>query len=92
MGQLITRPEGGTEKTDINVYYATYGEGDTYAMAGNEEYYTREDTFGHMDKEDAALSKVANFANFVISNVSCRTLKKSNKQNPHLSAYSSSAL
>ena len=65
MGQLITRPERGTEKTDINVYYATYGEGDTYAMDGNEEYYTAEDTCGHVDKEDAALSKVANFANFV---------------------------
>ena len=65
MGQLITRPEGGIEKTDINVYYATYGEGDTYAMDGNEEYYTAEENCGHMDKEDAALSKVANFANFV---------------------------
>ena len=65
MGQLVTRPEGQTEKTDINVYYATYGEGDTYAMDGNEEYATAEDTCGHVDKEDAALSKVANFANFV---------------------------
>ena len=76
MGQLITRPEGGIEKTDINVYYATYGEGDTYAMDGNEEYYTTEDTFGHMEKEDAALSKVANFANIIIKKCVLQDPKK----------------
>ena len=38
MGQLITRSTGGIEKTDINEDYRTYGEGDNYAIDGNDEY------------------------------------------------------
>ena len=40
MGQLITRPTGGIEKTDINLDYQTYGiEGESdYAIDGNGEY------------------------------------------------------
>ena len=38
MGQLITRPSGGIEKTDINPDYQAYGDGDTYAIDGNGEY------------------------------------------------------
>ena len=40
MGQLIARPTGGIEKTDINYDYETYGvEGESdYAIDGNSEY------------------------------------------------------
>ena len=40
MGQLIARPTGGIEKTDINLDYQTYGiEGERdYAIDGNSEY------------------------------------------------------
>ena len=38
MGQIITRFEGGIEKTDINPDYQTYGDGDAYAIDGNDEY------------------------------------------------------
>ena len=38
MGQIITRSTGGIEKTDINEDYRTYGEGDNYAIDGNDEY------------------------------------------------------
>ena len=34
MGQLVTR----VEKTDINLDYQTYGDGDAYAIDGNSEY------------------------------------------------------
>ena len=38
MGQIITRLTGGIQKTDINLDYQTYGEGDTYAIDGNDAY------------------------------------------------------
>ena len=34
MGQLVT----WVEKTDINLDYQTYGDGDAYAIDGNAEY------------------------------------------------------
>ena len=38
MGQIITRTTGGVGKTDINEDYQTYGDGDAYAIDGNDEY------------------------------------------------------
>ena len=38
MGQIITWFTGGLEKRDINLDYWTYGEGDTYAIDGNDAY------------------------------------------------------
>ena len=38
MGQIGTRLTGGIEKTDINVEYRTYGDGDAYAIDANGEY------------------------------------------------------
>ena len=38
MGQHVTKVTGGIEKTDINLDYETYGDGDTYAIDGNCEY------------------------------------------------------
>ena len=38
MGQIITWLTGGLEKRDINIDYWTYGEGDTYAIDGNDAY------------------------------------------------------
>ena len=48
MGQLVARPTGGIEKTDVNHDYQTYaveGERD-YAIDGNGEYE------GHYDDMD----------------------------------------
>ena len=42
MGQLVTRATGGIEKRDINPDYETYGNGDTYAIDGNDEYQSLE--------------------------------------------------
>ena len=38
MGQIITWLTGGIEKRDINLDYQTYGDGDAYAIDGNDEY------------------------------------------------------
>lgn len=40
MGQLIARPTGGIEKTDVNLEYQTYGIKDErdYAIDANGEY------------------------------------------------------
>ena len=38
MGQLITRLTDGIEKTDINLDYQTYGDGDPCAIDANGEY------------------------------------------------------
>ena len=38
MGQLVTRLTGGIEKRDVNPNYETYGDGDAYAIDGNDYY------------------------------------------------------
>ena len=38
LGQIITWLTGGIEKRDINLDYQTYGDGDAYAIDGNDEY------------------------------------------------------
>ena len=38
MGQLITRFTRGVEKRDINLEYQTPGDGNAYAIDGNDEY------------------------------------------------------
>ena len=43
MGQIITWLTGGIEKRDINLDYQTYGDGDAYAIDGNDEVEEKDD-------------------------------------------------
>ena len=65
MGQLIARPTGGIEKTDVNLEYQTYGiEGERdYAIDANGEYQPSdyddmEETKDHPRAQRATCPKV----------------------------------
>ena len=58
MGQIITRFTGGVEKTDIDVDYQTYGDGDAYAIDANDEYQASDYEEAEERNDGNALPKV----------------------------------